>query len=743
MDAVKILVRKRAIFKTKITKALTNFEACTDGSVDPEILKGVVNANMKDIQEMNDQINDLYLSDVSGNYEVQFEAEISAQTDYDLDIGSKLKSICSVDVKSSVNVQPSNCILKLPELKCDTFSGEGSSNLEFFEFMTKFDNIVGLRDNLSKSTKFTYLKTYLKGYALKLVQHLTVTDENYDEALKLLRAEFLNINALIHDLFKKLLELKPKFDANFLGTKLFISEVRCILSDLNNYQCNLLQDDASNTFVSHIIFEKLPFSFRQELVRKCNDNYPNLDVIFTNYTEVIKTLMIRQGSTIPKAYMEPSAQRFNNARTTTNVAAVQPKPLVKNCKFCNANHSMLKCTRYATYDSRVARCKVLKLCVHCSSLKHSSCKKPLDFECYSCKSRDHISALCPKITPVNTCWCINMAHSGGRTYILPTVTVEVTYGQTKTRVRCLIDTGSQRSYISGDVAGRLGIGEGSVEKQKFFISTFLDQSSKIMSELSLSVSINEMSAVLPFYIDEGFDLSYSIDGLSTAFSNIGKKFSLADPIYSDKVLLEGLLGVDALQYMELNTISCLSGVAFQLSAGDVIPFGSIDNFLSYKELIDKYDDRSPVNQSDREFLKAITNFVDTPLNDQIDFFDREFDENLAKMFSVEGIGLPETNDFDDNLLIDFDKNIELKNGNYYVEMPWSERVAEVQPNFEICRSILQRVHVKLITTNNYDNYNNVFNEYLTDNIVEQVAINSDCTGHVYIPHRPVFKWRKT
>ena len=226
--------------------------------------------------------------------------------------------------------------------------------------------------------------------------------------------------------------MKPKFDANFLGTKLFISEVRCILSDLINYDCDLLQDDASKCFVSYIVLTKLPFSFRQELVRKCNDNYPLLQDVFDNYSEVIKTLLIRQNNNSFKAggpSAPPAAAKPYNNKALVNAATSSVMP-VKTCKFCNANHSMLKCTKYATYGSRVSRCKALKLCINCTSLKHesSACKK-LDFSCINCKSNEHISALCPNLIPVSTNWCLNMAHSGGRTFILPTITIEVKYGK--------------------------------------------------------------------------------------------------------------------------------------------------------------------------------------------------------------------------------------------------------------------------------------------------------------------------
>ena len=110
-----------------------------------------------------------------------------------------------------------------------------------YNFFNQFQDVVGLRKNLASSTKFSYLKGYLRGYALKVIQHLSVTDQNYEIAVALLKDEFLNIDSLTDTLFKRLLETKPKYDVTYLETKMYLNEVRCILTDLKNYKCDLLK----------------------------------------------------------------------------------------------------------------------------------------------------------------------------------------------------------------------------------------------------------------------------------------------------------------------------------------------------------------------------------------------------------------------------------------------------------------------------------------------------------------------
>ena len=89
---------------------------------------------------------------------------------------------------------------------------------EYYSFITEFNNVIGLRLNLSEATKLTYLKNYLGGYALKLIQHLQITDGNYRVALTLLEKEFLDKDAIVDELFSKLIALKPEHDPTYLKT---------------------------------------------------------------------------------------------------------------------------------------------------------------------------------------------------------------------------------------------------------------------------------------------------------------------------------------------------------------------------------------------------------------------------------------------------------------------------------------------------------------------------------------------
>ena len=146
---------------------------------------------------------------------------------------------------------------------------------------------------------------------------------------------------------------------------------------------------------------------------------------------------------------------------------------------------------------------------------------------------------------------MNSSSDAGRTFILPTTNVTIGTGRNRIKVRCLIDSGSQRSYLSKKVYGK--IGKHSDNATKLLVNTFLEADYKDFIETAVTVNLENSCAnyTIPFLLSEDVDLTYKIDGLSVAHANLSSRFALAEKFTSDEVHMEGLLGVDAIQYFKL------------------------------------------------------------------------------------------------------------------------------------------------------------------------------------------------
>ena len=123
--------------------------------------------------------------------------------------------------------------VQLPKLSCPTFDGSGKDKLEFKNFLAQFQNCIEACGSLSDANKLTYLRSYLAGNAFKLINHLSVTDDNFEIALDLLKDEYLDIAHIVDESFKVLLTASPSFDVAFDGLRTYVNECHSIMSVIN------------------------------------------------------------------------------------------------------------------------------------------------------------------------------------------------------------------------------------------------------------------------------------------------------------------------------------------------------------------------------------------------------------------------------------------------------------------------------------------------------------------------------
>lgn len=73
------------------------------------------------------------------------------------------------------------------------FNGKEKNNIfAFHTFLNQFNTDIGQKKNLSKSTKLAYFIGYLGDYAASLVKHLSITDDNYEVDIQMLKQKFLD-----------------------------------------------------------------------------------------------------------------------------------------------------------------------------------------------------------------------------------------------------------------------------------------------------------------------------------------------------------------------------------------------------------------------------------------------------------------------------------------------------------------------------------------------------------------------
>ena len=280
----------------------------------------------------------------------------------------------------------------------------------------------------------------------------------------------------------------------------------------------------------------------------------------------------------------------------------QIRKFKKHCRFCQVDgHISDDCTIFATYQQRINRCGVKKLCVQCTSPDHipgpycpASKKGPggLYKVCKYSRSDNHVASLCKNkksAVPVQNNVCLSTNIGQKSNFLLPilSITFKGRSGRVAT-FNALVDTGSCRSYINPRVADLLGVGLSSVNQVHFDVSTFLGCGEKKLGETCL-VSYLPSGRYLnvSMYVDPTFNLNLEVRGLQQLITNLQKlNYNLGADFTnnSDKIPIDGLLGNDIIQFIKFDTIPCMNGQAFLVS-DKIVPFGNSAHFLYPSQMV--------------------------------------------------------------------------------------------------------------------------------------------------------------
>lgn len=520
----------------------------------------------------------------------------------------------------------------IQKLKMPLFSGTQDDVMSFNDFLHMFDDLIGNNSTYTDSAKLMYLKSYLRGNPLDTIKHLSNEDNNYTLARKFLKEQYLDTDLIVEEHIRKLHDLSPPAAKDFQALRAFFNTARASVYELRAFGYDALEENTlGSKIVSFMLNEKLPMNFKSKLSTMLQTDFPSTKQLMENYNSVIKSLM--KTSTVkqePKQVKQhPGAKpKFSQARSNhgqektdgpahssatstlqrfqTGTEDVEKNPSsvsskqdskFRACKLCDGAHSMLKCTVYTTPQSRVRRLKDLGLCTRCSgSHKMAECKSQtsgLTYPCTICSSKQHISAVCVVKTGGKSqlqsglrLMCHN-THKG-QTVLLPSMSVimQVDSGELCERVRCMIDAGSQASYISEDLAVRLGFDPDSL-KTEYKIKTCIGVKEKMYSSATCDVIFTPTaSARHSFLVDPEMNLEYEIPGVKALVDTVqAQGVRLADSFFNDITSdtigdFDCLLGSDIIGALKpLKTVDLGMGSAFETQDG-LILFGDVDSYFS-------------------------------------------------------------------------------------------------------------------------------------------------------------------
>ena len=627
--------------------------------------------------------------------------------------------------------------VKLPKLTLPHFNG---SPVRWTAFWDSYESAIHHNEELSNVDKFNYLRSLFEGTAFEAIRGLTLSAANYQEAIDVLKKRFGNRQLIVSKHMEHLLNINPvTSDQDLKGLRKLHNDVE---ANTRSLKALGIEPESYEAMLASVLLGKLPPDLHLIVGRKITD----AELTLKNLREVIEEELTARERTSTPSQTQPRSRNERTPRptTTTLLSGTQSGPV---CSYCQQSHASTECTTVADIKARKEILKSNGRCFNCLRRGHVVRKCRSQNHCQLCRKKHHTSIcegreghpytlaqpLAPvtpmlnpdaapyESTPTTSALCANSI----KTVLLQTARARVynpSIPQTAVEMRVLLDSGSQRSYMTERARRVLNLDPES--EQRLSIAAFgsTREDPKVCAVVKIGVELKGYPNLYPslFVVPMiceplvGQPISECIKGNRHLAS-----LELADIAEGTSALaVDILIGSD--YYWELVT----GGVC----KGESGPMGIHTKLGWVLSGPVKLNDVGPCH----------TNLATT----HVLLVDAQLDNCLKSFWELENLGIrePEKTSYDE-----FAESITFNNGRYQVSLPWRQQHKPLPENYQLSlyrlRGLLKRLRQM---PDVLQRYNDTIQDQIKMGIVEDVpADNKHSTQVHYLPHHAVIRTDKS
>ena len=636
---------------------------------------------------------------------------------------------------------------RLPKITLPRFNGDVT---KWNTFWDSFDSAIHSNTDIANIDKFNYLKSLIERPAARAIQGLTLTNDNYDTAVKILEERFGKRQQIVSAHMDELLKIPSCTNDKAHSLRLVYDKISVHTRGLAAISANQY-----GRLLIPVIMSKLPNEIRLQIARKSTQdawaiNDELLDIIK-------KEVEAREATERIKA--DNTQQRGNKSYGHHSTAGAflskeDQKANTVRCAYCKELHFSASCTKVTDPEKRKEILRNTNRCFNCLRVGHriSNCQNSKC--CSHCKQRHHQSICGTLISPsfnqakgedsneakteskrITT--TSNMANKG--TVLLQTARTTATNsdGSRSSRVRILFDSGSQRSYISNRLKTTLKLKP--VKNETLNLNTF--GNSKFRKQNCDLVELN---------LEDKDHAKVTIKALSfpVICSSLPSRINVEEFSH-----LDGLELADDIEHDGNEEIDVLIGsdyywtiVTGEMKKGESGPV-AVNSKLGWLLSGPLNDSATPTDVQSNLIISG---------KSEINYGTRDEEHNLVgtlkKFWETETIGIHQPEDTVQS--DEFTKHVYRQGDRYEVSLPWKEEHLPIPNNYELSSNRLRSMHFKLQNKPELlMEYDQIIKEQLSSGIVEEVPEkeiekikvtniqSSDAHGKNihYMPHHAVIR----
>ncbi|XP_055848210.1 uncharacterized protein LOC129913509 [Episyrphus balteatus] len=623
---------------------------------------------------------------------------------------------------STVLAEPQFKYTQLPKITLPKFDGDYNSWRSFSDLFT---SLIHDNNQLQPVQKLHYLKGCLSGDAEKLLKHTPITNQDYEPAWSKLKKRYENTRTLANFHLKTLVNQIKITAESGKSLKMLVDTTEECLQQLKALKIDTSQWDALLIF---LIVQKLPFMTLRLWEEELGDNqelpkYSTFLAFLNKRIRVLESI----GNTIGA---KPSTANIKRENIQTYHTVVN-----SHCPACNEKHYVGTCKTYLNMDvpTRKKIIKASNRCLNCFSNKHSHAKCRNKFKCKQCHQSHHTTLHFDESSSKDSNTERVNSNDAERTNtflsmencnaLLPTaLATACDRNGRSTILRCLIDTGSQTSFITEKACQRMQIRGTPTSIQIHGLSKNQTACSKQRVQLRLKSTKNNHTAVevKMFVLETITDLLPAKETSSQVLKHF-KNLELADPTFWKPNPVDILLGADVYGHIIREGIRYAPGrsvVAINTIFGWII-LGN--NFIS-------------PNVSVKTFI-ATTN----PINELGFLLQKFWEMEEVQTFNTQ---TPEDQKCEELYKANYER---LPNNQYMVKLPFTDpNGPSLGSSRELALRRYEYLQRKLSKNAQLKReYEACLDEYITMGHMEECEPPKPNEPHYYIPHHAVFKQSTT